>query len=84
MARPKGQPKLGGRIKGTPNKTTKDAKVAIELAFEGIGGAAGLQAWAMANPDLFYTKIWVRILPAKIEGNLALRLEDLLHPKAKA
>ncbi len=23
MARPKGQPKLGGRVKGTPNKATK-------------------------------------------------------------
>lgn len=27
MARPKGQPKLGGRQKGTPNKATADVRV---------------------------------------------------------
>lgn len=29
MARPKGQPKLGGRQKGTPNKTTVEARQAM-------------------------------------------------------
>ena len=29
MARPKGQPKIGGRAKGTPNKTTTDVREAI-------------------------------------------------------
>lgn len=30
MARPKGQPKLGGRQKGTPNQKTKDARELAE------------------------------------------------------
>ncbi len=30
MARPKGQPKLGGRQKGTPNKTTSDLREFIQ------------------------------------------------------
>lgn len=32
MARPKGTPKTGGRQEGTPNKTTANAKEAIEFA----------------------------------------------------
>ena len=35
--RPK-KKKTGGRVKGTPNKTTATAKKAMELAAEGIGG----------------------------------------------
>jgi hypothetical protein len=31
MARPKGQPKLGGRAPGTPNKCTQEARRAIAL-----------------------------------------------------
>ena len=38
MARPKGQPKLGGRKKGTPNKINQQAKEAIALAADGLGG----------------------------------------------
>lgn len=31
MARPKGQPKIGGRVKGTPNKATADIKALAQL-----------------------------------------------------
>lgn len=31
MARPKGQPKVGGRKKGTPNKVSKDLRERIRL-----------------------------------------------------
>lgn len=35
MARPKGQPKLGGRQKGTPNQKTRDARELMErLGFD--------------------------------------------------
>ena len=33
MARPKGQAKIGGREKGTPNKTTATVREAFENAF---------------------------------------------------
>lgn len=31
MARPKGSPKLGGRVAGTPNKVTQEARQAIAM-----------------------------------------------------
>lgn len=34
MSRPKGQPKIGGRKKGTPNKVAKDLRERIRLFLE--------------------------------------------------
>lgn len=62
-----------GRIKGTPNKLTKGAKEAIQEAFKGLGGVAALQRWAKDNPESFYTKVWVRILPQDINANVTAR-----------
>lgn len=61
-----------GRKKGTPNKVTVEVKQAIALAFEGIGGVAKLTAWAKKNPALFYTKVWIKLLPMKVtvDGNI--------------
>jgi len=39
MARPKGQPKLGGRQKGTPNKRTVELQEKAEAAAQAIGSA---------------------------------------------
>ena len=35
MARPKGEPKLGGRQKGTSNKTTTDVRERFQMLVEG-------------------------------------------------
>ncbi len=35
MARPKGQPKYGGRLKGTINKTTRESKELLTTIIEG-------------------------------------------------
>lgn len=43
MARPKGQPKLGGRAKGTPNKVTTEARAAIAQFVD--GNAHRLAEW---------------------------------------
>lgn len=43
MARPKGQPKIGGRQKGTPNKSTAAARAAIASFID--GNAERLQGW---------------------------------------
>jgi len=43
MARPKGQMKIAGRAKGTPNKVTSNAREAIALFVE--GNAHRLQGW---------------------------------------
>ena len=44
MARPKGQPKLGGRKKGTPNKVTADLKAMILGALNNKGGIEPITA----------------------------------------
>lgn len=67
-----------GRAKGTPNKLTSEAKEAIELAFEGIGGVPALIEWAQAKRDLFYTLIWTKIIPKKINLSGSITLENLL------
>lgn len=68
----KGRKKTAGRKLGTPNVVTVEVKRAISLAFEGIGGVGSLTAWAKKNPALFYTKVWVKLLPHKItvEGDI--------------
>lgn len=55
----------GGRKKGTPNKITANARQALEMAFDGIGGVNALQAWAKDNQSDFY-KIWSKILPKDV------------------
>lgn len=72
-----------GRPKGCPNKMTTEIKGAIEAAFTGLGGAKALTAWAKENQEAFYTKVWIKLLPSKIEGDLALRLEDLVTGKVR-
>jgi hypothetical protein len=56
-----------GRPKGTLNKTTKSAREAFQLAFEGIGGYKTLQAWAIANSTEFF-KLYARLIPVEHTG----------------
>lgn len=49
MARPKGQPKLGGRQKGTPNKATVKAREAITDLLN--GNAHRVEGWLDAIAD---------------------------------
>lgn len=72
--------KRAGRPKGVPNRTTTAAKEAIELAFEGLGGAARLQQWVQSDPlneRAFYTQIWVKLLPLQVTGHDG---KDLIPP----
>lgn len=66
MPVPKGT-RIGGRQKGTPNKTTQSAREAFALAFQGLGGYARLQAWAEENPTEFY-KLYARLIPVEHVG----------------
>ena len=66
MARPKGQPKLGGRKKGTPNKVSKGVKENFHEAFSKIGGLEALCEWAKLNPGEFY-KLYAKLLPKELE-----------------
>jgi hypothetical protein len=64
MARGK---KTGGRKKGTVNKATASVKEAIIKAFDGIGGMKSFEKWAKENPDDFYTKMYVKVMPTEIK-----------------
>ena len=63
---PKGA-KFGGRKKGTPNKLTKSAREAYQLAFDAIGGVVEFAAWAQANQTEFY-KLHARLIPVEHVG----------------
>jgi hypothetical protein len=64
----------GGRQRGSSNKTTANAKEAIELAFEGIGGVKTLTAWANDNQGDFFKLVFPKLMPLQVnhadnEGN---------------
>lgn len=76
---PRKPPNAGkGRKKGVPNKSTKAAKEALALAFEGLGGVPALTAWAQENQSDFY-KLWVRLLPTEIKASGELGLGVVLN-----
>lgn len=54
----------------TPVKLTRDAKAAIQLVFEDLGGTQRLLEWANApgNLGIFYTQIWSKIIPKDIKA----------------
>lgn len=59
-----------GRPKGVPNKNTKLVKQAIAEAFERLGGADRLVAWAQEDPDnerVFYTALLPKLIPVQTE-----------------
>lgn len=64
--------KTGGRQPGSLNKLTTAAKSAIEVAAEGLGGAARLQAWCKEDPlneRAFWTQIYTKLLPLQVTGD---------------
>lgn len=79
----KGQPKTGGRAKGTPNKVTKTLRDDIIEVHEKLGGTQGMLRWAQesdVNKRIFYSQILPKVLPkeiqAKIEHELPPELQD--------
>ena len=55
-----------GRPKGSRNKITNEAKQAILMAFDKLGGVDRLVAWVKedkANEAVFWTRIFPRLLP---------------------
>lgn len=84
MARPKGQPKLGGRQKGTPNKLSSDAKEHIHAVFVRLGGVTAMAKWAQENQSDFY-RIYSKLLPidAAVTGNVTLAVAVVVPPKSE-
>lgn len=61
--------KAGGRQKGSLNKTTVAARTAFQMAFDGVGGADALIAWAKENPTDFY-KLYSKLIPQDVNANV--------------
>lgn len=58
----------GGRPKGVPNKLTRTAKEAFQLAFDKLGGWEGLAQWASKdheNRKVFYS-LYARLIPTDV------------------
>ena len=60
--------------KGALNATTKSAKEAFALAFEGIGGIPKLVEWAKENQTEFM-KLYARLIPVELSGEVRARIE---------
>lgn len=61
--------KTGGRVKGTPNKTTAMVKDAIALAAEQLGGTDRLVEWVKEDPlneRAFWKDIYPKLLPLQV------------------
>ena len=56
-----------GRPKGIPNRLTKSAREAFQLAFDQMGGGPKLAEWAKKNPTEFY-KLYARLIPVEHVG----------------
>lgn len=67
MAGIKGQ-RIGGRQKGTPNKTTRDLKEAILGAFQAVGAEKYLQRIADEDPRTFCALLG-KVIPLTLQGD---------------
>lgn len=63
-----GNPKTGGRKKGTPNKNTAAIKDAFRTAFEQMGGIHSLVEWGKENPTQFYQLV-SKLIPTEVHGS---------------
>jgi hypothetical protein len=57
-----------GRPRGSKNKLGLEAKEAIALAFQGIGGVPALIVWAAAHREAFY-KLYAKLIPVELRGS---------------
>lgn len=76
----KGQPKIGGRVAGTPNKHTATIKEAFGEAFEKLGGADALVIWAKSNKTDFY-KLASKLIPTEMNMAVIATPQARVYPK---
>lgn len=68
----KGHKKAGGRVAGTPNKTTAALKEILTSAIEEIGGRKRLVEWIREDPAheyAFWTNMAMKLMPVQIAGD---------------
>jgi hypothetical protein len=57
-----------GRPAGSKNRFGQEAKEALALAFEGIGGVPALVSWAETHREAFY-KLYAKLIPVELNGS---------------
>ena len=69
-------PAAGGNV--IYESVGKYARGAVLYAFERIGGAEALSAWAESNPDDFYTKLFPKVITREVEVSDKRGVDELL------
>jgi hypothetical protein len=54
------------------------ARECVLVAFEMIGGVERMADWAHRNPDLFYTRLYSKVITREVEMHASEGVEDLL------
>ena len=78
MPRPKFKKgnKLAGSRKGIPNRWTKEFKTNVENCFNEMGDMPKLLVWAKKHPGEFYTKLWAKLAPLQVTGQVKVDHES--------
>lgn len=71
MAARKGHRKLGGRVKGTPNKITKTVREAFLYAFNELqkDPKKNLVTWGKRSPNAFYM-LASKLIPVELKAEV--------------
>lgn len=80
----KGQPKIAGRQKGTPNALTRTVKECVLDAFNELQAdpKANLLDWGRKNPGMFY-QIAAKLIPAEINAHVDHKIITVIPPGKK-
>lgn len=70
VGKPKGLPKSGGRVKGTPNKLTAQVKEMILKALDEAGGVEYLVEQARLSPSAFLALVG-KVLPLQVNADVS-------------
>jgi hypothetical protein len=78
MAFEKGHQKIGGKVKGTPNKLTRTVKETVLAVFDDLQAdpKANLLSWGKENPTEFY-KIAAKLIPTEVNANVEVHKKEL-------
>ena len=74
----KGHQKIGGKVKGTPNKLTRTVKETVLAVFDDLQSdpKANLLSWGKENPTEFY-KIAAKLIPTEVNANVEVHKKEL-------
>jgi len=74
----KGHQKIGGKVKGTPNKLTRTVKETVLAVFDDLQAdpKANLLSWGKENLTEFY-KIAAKLIPTEVNANVEVHKKEL-------